>query len=105
MNKSDKLGTFRSQEWGTVAVYRTTYADGALAVVLESDDDGEPLAKLSVNLSDSLDLPLDCFYVKDWSENMQLATEALKSGLFILRAGIPSAHIGSIVADVWQIKE
>jgi hypothetical protein len=52
---------------------------------------------------DSADLPKDCFYVKDWSENERIAEEALASGLFKVREDLPMASSGHVVAEVWQL--
>lgn len=105
-----QIGTFNSPRWGTVHVRRATYgrADGPTAIVLTGDD-GEPLATLSVNLyrpdcsHDSRDLPPDCFYAKCWSENEQLAEDALKSGLFLQRDDMPAGRSGFVIAPVWQL--
>lgn len=104
------IGTFQSAKWGTVCVLRASYggATGPLAVVLLCAN-GEPLATLSVNMyepecsRDSQDLPPDCFYVKQWSENETLAAEALQSGLFTQRPDLPPARSGFIEAPVWQL--
>lgn len=104
-----RLGSFTSARWGSVQVLRGSYlrADGPTAIKLESD--GEPLATLSVNMylpdctHDSQDLPADCFYVKQWSENETLAAEALASGLFVQRDDLPVASCGFVQAPVWQI--
>lgn len=106
-----KLGTFHSKRWGEVTVSRSTYlsADGPTAVMLTLID-GEPLATLSVNMyrpecsHDSSDLPADCFYVKDWSENEEIAQEAMESGLFMARDDLPIAESGFVSAEVWQIR-
>lgn len=106
------IGTFNSKRWGTVSVVCATYgrADGPLAVLLQLED-GEPLATLSVNMyrpecsHDSADLPADCFYVKQWSENEELSSEAFATGLFVLRDDLPGARSGFVSAPVWQIKE
>lgn len=106
-----KIGTFHSKRWGQVSVLRATYggAKGPLAVILQCED-GEPLATLSVNMyrpdcsQDSEDLPADCFYVKQWSENEVIAAEALESGLFVERDDLPKASSGFVFAPVWQIK-
>ena len=76
------IGTFRHPRWGKVTALAASYnsAKGPLAVVLTSG--GKPLATLSVNMckpqcsADSKDLPTDCFYVKDWSENEDIAEHA-----------------------------
>lgn len=106
------IGNFKSARWGNVRVLRATYgsADGPAAVVLELED-GEPLATLSVNMyepecsADSLNLPADCFYVKNWSENEDIARDAYASGLFTLRDDLGRARSGFVEAPVWQIIE
>ena len=105
------IGTFQSARWGTVSVYRATYgtADGPVAILL-LDKEGELLTKLSINLHkpecscDSRDLPADCFYVKEWSENAEIAEEVHLSGLFIERPDLGWGHSGFVVAPVWQVK-
>ena len=106
------IGTFVSTNWGRVTVLRGHYgtANGPLAIALETDE-GEPLATLSVNLykpdcsHDSRDLPANCFYVKTWSENEELAKEAQASGLFVCRDDLGVGRSGFVTAPVWQIKE
>lgn len=105
------LPTFQSEEWGTITVHRTTYHDGALAVKLTSmvknTEDGdvfpEPLSTLSVNMTGSTDLPPNCFYAKDWSENEEIAMDAMASGLFKLRHDIKPVRSGYIIAEAWEI--
>lgn len=105
------IGSFQSKRWGQVKAWRATYgrADGPCAVTLTSDG-GEPLATLSVNMykpdcsHDSRDLAPDCFYVKEWAGNEDLAPEAFASGLFKLRDDLPRAASGFVTAPVWQIK-
>lgn len=106
-----QMGTFKSRRWGPVRVLRATYdgPKGPMAVVLQCAA-GEPLATLSVNMyrpecsHDSKDLPKDCFYVKRWSENEELSAEALASGLFVERSGLPEAASGWVTAPVWQLR-
>lgn len=105
------IGSFVSNLWGNVAVQQATYlhAGGPTAIALMLDN-GELLAILSVNMyvpecsHDSRDLPADCFYVKEWSENAAIAKEAFDSGLFILCSDLPRAHSGFVTAAVWQVK-
>jgi hypothetical protein len=105
------IGSFDSKRWGRVTAMAGTYraANGPLAVAL-LDSDGEPLANLSVNIvcsstcpRDSRDLPDGHFYAKTWSENRELAAEALRSGLFLARPDLPAADTGYVTAPVWQI--
>lgn len=99
-----KIGTFQSKEWGTVVALRATYQgpDGPTAVVLQGED-GEPLTTLSVNLDGSEGLPPNCFYMKDWTENAEIAAEAKRSGLFKYRDDIPTEQSGFVTADAWEI--
>lgn len=105
------IGMFQSKTYGTVLAIRAHYEgpDGPTAVLLEAG--GEALGVLSVNMykpacsQDSKDLPKDCFYVKNWSENADLAAEAADSTLFVLRADLPEARSGFVSAPVWQIVE
>lgn len=97
-----KIGEFDSKEWGRVEVHTVAYHDGNLGVQLCLPD-GEPLARLSVNLPESGDLPPNCFYVKNWSENERIALEAHESGLFRQRPDIPPASSGYVMADAWEI--
>lgn len=103
------LGEFQSSHWGRVTVWKAHYerANGPLAITLEVA--GEPLGVLSVNMykpacsQDSKDLPPGCFYVKTWSENEELAEEALASGLFKVREDLPAARSGFVSAPVWEV--
>lgn len=104
------IGEFNSNRWGCVLVQQGTYqsADGPVAIALISED-GEPLTTLSVNMyrpecsKDSKDLPSDCFYVKDYGGNEELAADAIASGLFVQREDMEPAESGFISAPVWQI--
>lgn len=105
------IGSFQSEFWGRVDVKRAAYggAGGPTAIVLTLKD-GALLGKLSVNIScqecshDSKYLPPDCFYVKTWSENETIASEALASGLFVQRDDLKKDESGFVSAPVWQIK-
>jgi len=104
------IGVFESAQWGQVVVERSTYVDeaGPLAVYLNCAN-GEPLAKLSVNMyrpecsHDSRDLPPDCFYLKHWGENEVLALEAFVAGVFVLRPDLPAAVSGFVEAPAAEL--
>ncbi len=106
----NRIGTFKSVQWGTITISRSTYGDqhGPTAVMLFCED-GEPLATLSVNMyrpecsEDSRDLPAGCFYVKTWGGNEDLWPEALASGMFAQREDLPHAASGFVTAPAWQI--
>ena len=99
------IGSFQSARWGRVEVYAATYtSNNALAIQL-TDSDGEPLATLSVNMPGSENLPANCFYMKDWSENEELAEEARECKLFKPRPDLPSSVSGFVMADAYELVE
>lgn len=99
------IGKFQSQQWGEVEAHWSYYlSEGGPAAVIMTLPDGRYLATLSVNLEGhSKRLPENCFYVKDWSENHELAEEAARSGLFKARPDIPKVHSGFVTAGAWEI--
>jgi hypothetical protein len=104
------IASFTSKQWGVVRTARSTYMDedDPLAVFLLNED-GTMLAKLSINMTrpecsqDSRALPPDCFYLKTWAENEELAVEALEAGLFVLRPDLPSSSSGWVEAPAAQL--
>ena len=96
------IGTFHSAQWGTVTAEAFKYANGATAIQLYTAE-GEPLARLSVNTEFSAHLDPAFFYAKDWSENQEIAADALASGLFEMVDYMPSIICGYEMADVWRI--
>jgi len=97
------IGTFTSKRWGTVHAKRSRYlVNDRLCIVLDGEECG-PLTKLSVNLEREPELPEGCFHAKTWGENEELAQEALASGLFRPRDGLPAVRSGFITAPVWEI--
>lgn len=106
-----QIGTFMTRRWGNLHAIAATYGaagGGPLAVLLE-DDFGERIATLSVNMyrpecsRDSTDLPEDCFYVKTWGGQEEIAADALASGVFKTRPDLPVADSGFVSAEAWQI--
>jgi hypothetical protein len=94
-----KIGSFTSARWGSVLVTQSTYAVGLPAVVLV-DADGELLIKLSVCLPDAPRVIWPFFWAKTWSENGELAAEALASGLFAdTGTRTPAGHA---MAQLWR---
>lgn len=80
-----------------VAVQKSHYAiGGATAIFLvcmDPDEAGEPYCTLSVNMD--LKPPAEgCFWLKDWSENEQIAEWFIKEGL-VERTGrfMPSGFV------------
>lgn len=73
----------------------------ALAVQLIDAEDGSVFATVSVNLPESSELPPDEFYLKNWSENEEIAMELIKLGVIIPTG--KSARSGYVVADSYKI--
>lgn len=101
---------FHSNEWGEVEVILAKYPNKALAVQLWTNK-SEPLARLSVNLVETVEgytssqLPKNCFYVKDWSENEVIAREARESGLFIPRPDLGEGVTDFVKCEAWEVKD
>ena len=90
---------FISPKWGTVYVHPTQYAHGGLAIELLAED-GERIAILSTRL-DGAPPPPPFFWAKTWSENAELAAEALTSGLF--RGTGERQPAGVAQAQLWEM--
>lgn len=74
---------FSTRHFGTATVVRSTYAENGEMAVTLFNDDGEELAVLSVNLpASSRLLGENEFFAKTWSENEEIAEDALASGVF-----------------------
>ncbi|MEO5368198.1 MAG: hypothetical protein H7831_17965 [Magnetococcus sp. WYHC-3] len=85
----DLIGKFESGEFGTVSVLFGKYPYSGEPQVLLELSGGEALARLSVDLTDQgyvvsvvAERP-GCFFAKTYSENREIAAEALASGLFM----------------------
>ena len=111
--KPQFIGSFLSATAGNeLAIYRGIYeSNHALSIMLMGRVAGtwqSPYAILSVNMDhgqdhESSDLPPNCFYVKEWSENSKVAEEALASGWFQVREDLPISHSGYVKARVWEL--
>ena len=85
--------------YGDMDVDIALYKTGGTAVILNQD--GQRFATLSVNFPE-VELEEGEFAVKTWSENEQIAEDALASGLFIdTGKRIRSGYVG---ASVWRFK-
>lgn len=100
MTKPLKLQRIVQSTIGALKLQTESYltADGPLAVLLVTLDGKELVTKLSVNLDESKDLPENCFYLKWWSENYEIAGDALASGWLKPRYDLPLAKSGLITA-------
>lgn len=79
------------------------YPNGATGLKLTGDY-GTPYGTLSVNIVEASDkLPKNQIYVKDWSENEDIAIDAIHQGLIkLVDDGKPFAT-GHVVAKVYEI--
>lgn len=95
---------FYTAKYGNVTIKEEKYANGCLAVCLETTNMGEPIGKLSVNLPESEKLNEGEFFVKDYSENQLIIEDAMASGWFEL---VPDkfAQAGSDILSCWKIRE
>lgn len=92
---------FKTSSFGVARVKTSQYSDGNLAVLLE-DEFGLPISKLSVNMPDSAYLLNENqFFAKTYSENEEIAQDALASGLF--RQTKTIVKNGWVTCPVWEI--
>lgn len=74
---------FITRHFGLLSIVKDTYADGNLAILIVDSDYGMDVATLSVNLPQHAHcLRHDEFFAKTYSENEEIAQDALVSGLF-----------------------
>jgi hypothetical protein len=102
MKHLPKLGeiTFRGEKLG---IYKENYKNNGRLTIVVSGQDGAPFATLSCNVVDC-DLPdVDCFHVKTWSENAELARAVAEAGIF-LDTGL-CTPTGRVVAPIWRLKQ
>jgi hypothetical protein len=97
-NKPKEL-SFIARGYGKIHVVTSTYRHGdGLAVELVKN--GEPFAVLSVNIPEAAHrLGPNEFFVKTWSENAEIANDALASGIFRY-TGRTSGD--TLSAPIWQ---
>ncbi len=92
---------FKTSSFGVARVKTTQYTNGNLAILLE-DEFGSPITKLSVNLPDSAYLLNDNqFFAKTYSENEELAKDALASGFFKQTNTV--VKNGWVSCPIWEI--
>lgn len=82
------------------------YGNGRMAVQLT--EEGMPYCTLSVNIEEA-ELAEDCFWLKDWSENEEIAKHMLENALIILtgrtyRTGFVTAKEAKLVIAKGVIK-
>ena len=94
--------SFATRLCGTANVVTNTYQRGGKLSVELVADSGEEIAMLSVNMPERSHLLGDGeFFAKTWSENEEIAEDALASGIFH-DTGRRSDNIVS--APIWTFK-
>ena len=89
----------------TLEVHTDSYADGSLAICAVEARTREPSGRLSVNVGDHTELRPGEFYLKDWSENEELAEALVISGAIHPVPDQPAFHSGFCVAFCYRIDE
>ena len=75
--------SFTSRSFGKVNVVTSAYQRGGKLAVELVAEDGEDIATLSVNMPECSQILGDGeFFAKTWSENEEIAADALASGIF-----------------------
>ncbi len=94
--------SFNSRHFGKALIITNAYRKGGSLGVELVDINGEGIATLSVNIPESSHLLGDNeFFVKTWSENEEIAKDALASGLF---RDTGRCSDGFISAKIWALK-
>ena len=94
--------SFSTRHFGTATVITHSYQNGNQLAVELIDERGEPITVLSVNIPECAHLLHEKeFFVKTWSENEELAKDALASGLF-QDTGRTSGD--AVNAKIWVLK-
>ncbi len=98
--KSENL-SFVTRSFGRATVAINNYRKGGGLAVGLIDEDNEPLAVLSVNIPESAHLlGKNEFFAKTWSENEELAEDALASGIF---SATGRTSGGLLNAGIWRL--
>ena len=90
----------QTTSYGVAHVETTRYSNGNLAVLLK-DEYGYPLTKLSTSLDCDIELAENQFFAKTYSENAEIAEDALASGLF--KQTTISVKNGWMTYPIWEI--
>ncbi len=97
------MGSFPTRSFGRATIQLGEYASTKALYVGLVDEEGAPLAKLSVNLPGSESLPKGQFWAKTWFENEEIAADALASGAF--RSLGKRKQTGLVIAELWEVVE
>jgi hypothetical protein len=94
--------SFPTRLFGTAQVITSAYDRGGGCAVELVDGNGEPITMLSVNLPEFAPLLGDGeFFAKTWSENEEIAKDALFSGIF---RNTGRTGGGIVNAQIWTFR-
>lgn len=97
------MNTYTSRYGGRIQVVALNYSDGNLAVQLYKVEDGEQFATLSVNLPRYAHyLRAGEFFAKTYSENAEIAQEALDAGVVKDTGGRVETPLGT--TPIWRCR-
>jgi hypothetical protein len=85
-----------------VEFVRTNYATGGLAVLARNAETHEPIAQMSANFEGET-LPPDEFYLRDWSENTEIAQLLILTGAIQPVANAEPMEMNHGIAYRWRI--
>jgi hypothetical protein len=85
-----------------VEFVRTNYATGGLAVLARNAETHEPIARMSANFEGET-LPPDEFYLRDWSENTEIAQLLILTGAIQPVANAEPMEMNHGIAYRWRI--
>lgn len=80
------------------------YVDGGGTAVEAWCEDG-PYATISVNIPDAAPLPKGQFYLKNWSENEEIAQAMIAEGIIEAVTPPVSARSGFVTANAYRFTE
>lgn len=85
-----------------VEFVRTNYLTGGLAVLARNAETHEPIARMSANFEGET-LPPDEFYLRDWSENTEIAQLLILTGAIQPVANAEPMEMNHGIAYRWRI--
>lgn len=93
---------FETKKYGKVYVSLGLYSQGGNKAITLMSPGGMVVAKLTVNMPEFKLQPGE-FFVKAWSENEQIAADALASGLFVDTGR--RVTTGHVEAQIWRFAD
>ena len=99
-----KINLYGADLFVRLEVVPDGYGTGPRTTRVEVHDESGPYSRLSVNLPDQPELPTtDHFWLKDWSENADLAQAIIRSGHIVLDESIPPVRSGYVMVSAYRV--